>query len=724
MNYISKKIKWRLFSPLFFAFILLMNISCSEIDSLENSGFTLFYSGLTDIGPSMTFNLEAPTYFGGTPSEFKLDKVKLDGSVVNVNSFSIDSSSGAVSVFDTNDLDIGLYTLTVSCKVKSKIYVFEDVVSINMMRAVPEGITMTPDLLEVSLETLLDETLHEEIPTAQVVTDGDHVSIQKYEISTIRKNEQIVPNDGLFTISQDGLFTINPNIERIIPGKYILDLKLVTAASDLESPVEGLYTNAITVNITSRPLSLEYTPNNARIEFGSSGESFIPDFVGSEESLAFSIASVTPENTASNFSIDSKTGVISLHAGNNIEIGTDCVISVKVENAFGSEIFEDAYSVFIVAYITPISEFDYGDDKEFSQAVEFSFSPDIVGDEVVYSFVDLDERLSDLRIDQHTGKISATKGNRIPIGNYTVTVKAENIKSTKETNINLNIRKNPYLFTFFQWGNNLDLTPISDYASQFRYYSKNEFLNASISLSDHDIPEGIEVEWNVHTTSLQGGKGNINIDNDGTMTFEDGWQAAKAIVIIVEAITGKGLPEETRIKQPLFIHFSAETGGATVEYTPFVAQINPRTGGRSVAPEVTTADPSKFLMDYRRNFQFYNINGPASHINGQPGKAGNDSFMYSIWYAYYQAIGSPSVNTGARAPMSYIDNKNRTSVPAGYVDPADLSIVINPDKWKDDTAYANGVFIGQITFATNGLEGSVGSGTQIFPIAIWFDSKF
>lgn len=724
MNYISKKIKWRLFSPLFFLLIILMNSSCSEIDSLENSGFTLFYSGLTDIGPSMTFNLEAPTYFGGVPSDFKLDKVKLDGNVVAVNSFAIDGSSGAVSVFETNDLDIGLYTLTVSCKVKNKIYVFEDVVSVNMMRAVPEGITMTPDLLEVSLETLLDEALHEEIPTAQVVTDGDHVSIQKYNISTIRKNEQIVPNDGLFIISQEGLFTLNPNVERITPGKYILDLKLVTAASDLESPVEGLYTNAITVNITSKPLSLEYTPSNARIEFGSSGESFIPDFVGSEESLSFSITSVTPEDVSNNFAIDSKTGVISLVADNNIEVGTDCVISVRVENAFGSEMFEDVYSVFIVEYITPISEFDYGEGKEFSQAVEFSLSPNIIGDEVAYSFVGLDEKLLDLKIDQHTGEISTTKGNRIPIGNYTITIRAENIKSAKETNINLSIRKNPYLFTFFQWGNNLDLAPVSDYASQFRYHSANEFLNASISLSGHDIPEGIEVEWNVHTTSLQGGKNNINIDDDGTLTFEGGWQNAKAIVIIVEAITGKGLPEETRIKQPLFVHFSAETGGARVEYTPFVAQINPRTGGRSVVPEVITADPSKFLMDYRRNFQFYNINGPASHKNGQPGEAGNDSFMYSIWSSYYQAIASPSINTGARAPMSYIDNKNRTSVPAGYVNPADLSIVINPDKWKDDTAYANGVFIGQITFATNGLEGSVGGGTQIFPIAIWFDSKF
>ena len=38
--------------------------------------------------------------------------------------------------------------------------------------------------------------------------------------------------------------------------------------------------------------------------------------------------------------------------------------------------------------------------------------------------------------------------------------------------------------------------------------------------------------------------------------------------------------------------------------------------------------------------------------------------------------------------------------------------------------YANGVMIGQMTFVTDGNSGGVSSGSSMFPLAIWFDTKF
>ncbi|WP_158602520.1 surface glycan-binding family protein [Proteiniphilum sp. X52] len=697
--------------------LLAFNISCTDMDSLDNKGFQLYYSGVTDIGPSMSFNLNGPTYHGGKPSDFSITNIKLDGNAVETNSFTIDPTTGAIAIANTNNLGIGLYTLTISCISNGKHYTFEDIVAINMMRPIPKGISVEPDMIEVSLEDLLDPDNTNEITTAQVTTDGDHITIRKYIISSVRKNDVVVKNEGLFNISSSGVISLDKGAENIQPGKYIIDLRLTTSAVDEESQ-EGIFPDALVVNITSKPLALTYTPNNARVEFGSGATSLAPVLIGSDEMLRYSIKSVTPASAP--VTMNETTGEISLSENNDLPIGTQCEISVTVMNQFGSADFDNAYTIDIVAFINPIENFSYTTPNEFSQALGFEITPsEIDGDEVTFEFVDLPSGLADLQIDRFTGKITAEKGNKIAIGDYNMTVSATNIKSEKRATINLRIKKNPYYFTYFRWGNNLNLSPAENYASQFRVQSSGNLLNLAIPVVDSDIPEGVEVDWRIVSTNFSGGS--VAIDGEGAITFNQGWITSKTFVIVVEATTGKGLPEETVVRVPLFIHCSGAAAGVTIEYTPFVLQVNPRTGGHSARPVVTGTNMDQFLMDYRRNFQYYNVNGPASHLNGQP--SNTRSFMYSIWKAYYDAVGSPSVNTGARSPMSYLDNKTRTSVPAAYVNP-DLSVIVNPDKWKDDNGYANGVIIGQMTFATNGNEGSVGSGTQVFPLAIWFDTNF
>ena len=55
--------------------------------------------------------------------------------------------------------------------------------------------------------------------------------------------------------------------------------------------------------------------------------------------------------------------------------------------------------------------------------------------------------------------------------------------------------------------------------------------------------------------------------------------------------------------------------------------------------------------------------------------------------------------------MSYYDNSQNTNQALGYVNNKDLSVVINPGKWKDtEGVYANGVFIGRMSFVTDGTQ--------------------
>lgn len=710
----------RFIAILMVAVLCASHFSCTETESTDPTTFALHYAGITDIGPSMNFNLDGPTYIGNAPSGFAITRVTLNGESYNAGSFVIDENVGSISISNTNDLPVGLYALSISCYSNGKYYEFKDIVTINMMKPIPDGIIVEPNKLHVEYGDIIsDDKDAKKLPTAQVETIGEHISIHKYIIANVHKDGVLVDNKDLFAISATGEISIVKSKTTIQPGKYILDLKLTTAVVDEEAE-EGIFENALEINVTSKPLSLSYTPNSVRTEVGTAHVSTSPAFIGSTDQLNYKIKSITPADAP--ISIDPTSGVLTLNAQNKLNIDDKCEVSVTATNQFGSTDFENVYTINIVAYIAPIETFTYNDTKEIIQATAFEHSVAVIdGDEVSYSFVNLPAALSDLSIDSHTGRMFTNKGNSIPVGSHVITVLAKNSKNEKQTSFKLNIAKNPYYFTYIHWGNNLSLTPAKSYASQYRVNSNQELVALSIPVAETDLPEGIEVIWEITTESFS--SGNTQIDTDGTITFKGGWVDAKCFVAVVSATTGKGTPGEITVKTPVFIDCSTAIGGVKVSYTPFVLQVNPRNGGNSVAPVISgITDQSQFLMDYRRTFNFYNISGPETHINGQPSV--KDSFMYSIWAAYYGAIGSSSVNTGARAPLSYYDNIGKTSIPAGYVNNTDLSVVINPDKWKNDSGYANGVMIGQMTYVTNGNTSGIGNGEKIFPIAIWFDTKF
>lgn len=578
------------------------NSSCTDPETTDSTKFALFYAGITDIGPSMSFNLDAPTYIGGAPSDFAITRVTLNGETYDTNSFAIDTNTGSISLSNTSELPVGLYTLSVSCYSNGNYYEFKDIVTINMMKPVPDSISVEPNKISAEFADIISTESTVELPTAQVTTEGDHISIQKYIIANVRKDGVLVEENDFFTISSTGEISIVKGESKIQPGKYVLDLKLTTAIVD-EAAEEGIFENAIEIDITSKPLTLTYTPNTVKVEENAQNISAVPTLVGSSEGLTYAIKSVSP--TSSSVTIDPVTGVITLAANNQMEIGTTCEVSVTVTNQYGSTDFENAYTMTIVEFINPITKFEYSDTEELIQATAFEHPVKTIdGDEVSFSFVNLDSKLSDLTIDATTGTISAKKGNNIPVGQHTVTVLAKNNKSELQASFKLNIKTNPYYFTYVHWGNNLNLSPAQNYASQYRVTSNNALLSLSIPVAETDIPEGVEVEWTIDnsSSSISGG----SIDENGTITFTAGWTNAKVLMILVKATTGKGTAGEITIKTPVFIHCSSAVAGVTVNYTPFVFQVNPRTGGSSVAPTITGTDLSTFIADYRRTFNYYN----------------------------------------------------------------------------------------------------------------------
>ena len=106
-----------------------------------------------------------------------------------------------------------------------------------------------------------------------------------------------------------------------------------------EEAEEGIFENAVEIDITSQPLSLTYTPNSIKAEENTQNVSTAPTFIGSTDGLVYSIKSTTPQTSM--ISIEPTTGIITLATDNKLEIGTTCNVSITASNQYGSK--EDVY---------------------------------------------------------------------------------------------------------------------------------------------------------------------------------------------------------------------------------------------------------------------------------------------------------------------------------------------------------------------------------------------
>lgn len=732
--------------------LCMTTVSCEPEGLVDTSEFTLYYPGISDIGPSTNFNI-TPTYHGAAPSEFFVEGVTLEGSEVSKDNFVVNSEDGTFSLVDTENLAVGLYKITISCKSGGKRYSFRDIITVNMMKAVPDGITVEPDFLSVNIKQITEPKEGEELPTAQISTDGTSVTIKKYLLSTVTRDDVIVDNaDELFIVDETtGKVSIAEN-PAFLPGKYVLDFKLTTYLVNEQSE-EGIFADALTIDITSEPYLLTYTPAEVYVDPGFSAESLAPVMAGTQEEVVYSIKSVmkndAEEVTDASFRIDAATGVISVDKDHKLAANDSYSITVNVKNKYGSKDFKDAFKVIVVESIAAITEFAYNDFSTFCNS-GFSIEPSQnSGEHVTYSFVDLPEACSTLVLDSATGEITADKTNGIPEGKYTITVHAENNKSEKTASFVLEVVYNPNMFSFVHYGNNLDLAPAADYASQYRFSKSADLTAATIAVADSDIPEGVPVNYEIDFTNsiidanaanAEKAKAAIAIDAaTGNLTFKaDAFGKNRVMMLLVKVTTGDDPKSQVSVKVPVFIHTEdalkpeGYTGdGIYVHYTPFVFQVNPVNGGTSPAPEILgLTDAVNFRLEYRQDFVYANINGPESHKSGVRQDKG--SFIRYMWDAFYEKIGKKP-NYGQKYPLSFyqgIKDGWLNTYALGYVNTYEPSknptgqyeIRMNPNVWKDDQGvFANGAMIGKIAYSVDGSEPDK---QRIIPVAVWFDEKF
>ena len=742
--------------------------SCEKDRFTDGDKFLLFYPDVTDIGPSTNMTLQ-PTYHGAKPYDFKVYNVKFNGETIQTECFGIEADNGRLLITDTDGLAVGVYSISISCKSGGQSYEFPDIIKVNMMKPVPDGVKVEPAEIVLMLTQVNNVNSEEVFPTAQIITEGNHVSIKSYRIANVtRDGVKMADWTGFFTIDEaTGLIEIEKN-GTFVAGKYVFDFRLVTSAAGASSE-EGLFADAFTVDIVSPPVSLAYDPEIKRVEQGSEFVSAAPAYVASGKDLKFELKAVYPENLP--LTIDAATGVLTLAAENGLNVGDQVQISIKVTNAYGTKDFDQITGIEIVDFIQPISKLSYNDSTVW-HGTGYSLKPvEVDGDDVKFSLVDLPEALSELTIDENTGVISIAKGNKVEKGDYTVTVKVVNDKGEMTDDIALKVVDNPYFFTKVSWGNNLGLTPVGDYASQHRVIL-TENTDIPVVKEASDITE--EGWNNVKFTMIGGSLPKIGRDakieeSTGVITTIPtayiassgrGIAYKRAHVAMIEVTVGAGTSGETTRKFPVFFDFNSPRYDPnnstvnpvyTIEFNPFVFQCNPKKGGyfvkpvikdesgNEVSPEVL-ADISMTFLGYSAGVHpyYWNLGGPETHLDGNMSVTGG--FLYQMWTKYYKAAGKSPAYTNVNPLYSYHTDAKLLSARIAYImnrqlesftDEDHLKLYVVPEKWVDEEGqYADGVLMAQVRMGFKDNEGKVypASSTisqyQLYPFFIWFDTEF
>lgn len=752
------KLKRQHFSSGFLAILMLVlmavsTTSCKDTETVDTSGFQLHYTSMTDIAPSMSgYVIANPSYKGLPPSDFAITRITFgeEGEAYTGDSFQIDASSGSIEILNTDNLSVGVYRISVSCVSGGTTYSFPDIVEVNFLKPVPDGIVVEPNLLTADYNDILDANSEAEMPTAQVTTDNsaEHITITGYAISNVRRGDVIYDNTAnpLFAISETGEISIVKGHDEatetnLVPGVYTIDLKLNTRAADANSEL-GIYTDALQVNVISAPRGLSYADGYVEAGDGTSEHpmrgftSEAPVLRGSAEGANYAIVAVKrngveDESAMAKFSIDAATGIITIGDDHGFVIDDVYTVDVSVTNAYSAEgevyVGEDALTITVVDWVSAPISLSYGN-VSAQRLIEFTASPEYEGGTtaLVYSFDNLDESLADyLSIDSETGVISAAQMHEITPGDYTVVVKASNFVGEITGTMNLHVDEHPCYFTYIRYGNNLGLDEVTE-ASQYRFHSLSEIqsMGTIAPKTDFNPDGGATLTWSSEAKFQSAG---ISIDrNTGVLTLgttEANFAREMPIIFVTATATLDDFSYSHVV--PVFFHYAKEVNGITLEYTPFVFRTSPRLGGRSSVPVLGGADASNFLIDYRRSPQYWNLNGERS--DGTPHESGaiaDNQLLTNLWTTY-------GAGTGSKDPMGFfrgtdIDRSN-LSRKLGYVDNTSgssnkYSVVVNPNLWNDD-GWADGVFMMTMTFTVDGNINNVNGGTEIRPIAIWLDKS-
>lgn len=616
-------------------------VSCDKTETTDSTGFILYYMGVTDIGPGLSYELKAPAYKGSAPYDFTITKITLgEETFSNNENFVINAETGAISIQNTSAMASGLYSISVGCYSNGKFFEFKDAVQVNMLLAAPEGVAVEPAEVVVNQD---EENWTE--ASAQVTTEQDkHISIKGYAIA---QNEDR-PYSQYFGVTDAGKIFIKEGTteEQLVAGEtYTLSLKLTTKMGD------HMFDDAVTFKVVSKPRALVYDVTMPELtEVATEFNSAIPTLKGGKDDLKFAIRSVTPETAE--FTIDEATGQIRLAEGHSLP-GNDevsYVFDITVSNAYGSNTFKEAYSVTVTNYITPIdpSTFSYpamgNSVYQLGGKLTQATTGPVSGDKITFN---LDDTNSDevkaqfeagaLVIDKDNGTVTINDNHTFTAANHEIKVIATNPKTEKGgpagyATLQIEVKKNPNDFEYVTWGTNMENkitintggnrnisinTQIDDkeneakYRNQFRFihgrdaqdlsvkHVENKNGNSSYTyekvldnfIGEEDIFNGLNVASNGDITFAKAKNGNLLVGKPGGKDPNNPtYSSAKGCIfqVKVTATSNDGAPAVSK-KIPIFISTPKVSGitftnvnDSELTYTilcnPFVVRVNPKTG--------------------------------------------------------------------------------------------------------------------------------------------------
>lgn len=692
------------------------------------------------------YELRNVRFRGVDDEEFGVIQNGADGS--STTFFEI-SDEGVVSMVKGDGWALGTYMLDV--KVNTESYGSEDEEGL-ISDALTVNVTAAEIVINYNAPKYLAPNLERTYnPTVEGPEEGGP-QVEGYTISGITLDgADFTDIDGIFSIDEDGVVTADALGKTITAGDYAVSVSYTYVGQTLEATdvlviecrpgmPETIYVSPSTTSIELPNLQSGSQVTLTSFSIMCEGES--ADITGYEIRNVSLDGGNAPDGL---LSIDASTGEITIVKGDSWAVG-EYTVDIKVNTeSFGKEsqhgIVEDALTINVVEEMV----FNY-DDAESSHkfATGWSVRPTTTLTGAVYSWTDASAAYTEyLDIDPSTGIISAEKGNQLALDSYSVGVTAtiagaEPVTATYQ----LQVTDNPYYFTYFSYGNNLGLSEEeTDGVSQFRVTNGSDLaaLKPVISedLTDHDQT----VDWAFSVSRINALNGISVNKSTGALTFTSNGYSANAMgVAFVTATTTD--PEDAgntwSVTVPFFVDCSAAKDGVTVQYTPFALRINPSWTEpvRSNAPSVTGGDASSLFLDFRRSFNYRNLEGVKA--DGTPFESGalnnntvTPDFLVSLWDAYKAATNN-SENYGSKRPVSFYESNNNQksaehlSASPCYVDGTDgsdkFSVVINPWLWTCDGGLADGVFYGQMTFSTD--LSNINNGSQIFPFAIWFDKDF
>lgn len=715
-----------------------MFVSCSDDTDETGGNFKLYYPDMTDIGPSMTgVKIPAPSFQGGTPSEFEITAVTLNDESIENPCFVIDAETGEITINSTAETPVGEYKLTISCSVNGKYFTFKDIIKVTFLPRAPEGTVAEPNHILVMYSVVSDPNNITKLPTAQVKTAGEHVSITKYSIGTVTVNGEVLDKpEEMFEVSSSGEISILKS-ERFERGvTYSISLKLETAATG-DTPC--IATDILAVEVASEPFSLEYPGYNAeegwkiseeKGELKSSFDSGEPIFVGSKDDIKYWFE-IEEEIEEGKILIDEKTGRISIPEGHAFAQGSIFHISVFVANKYlieGKKLADVKLTV--TKYYKPLEDtFEFYPPQTIEQAKAYTI---VTNDWMAAGYENLTFALLNnwenlLQIEATTGKITISEEKIIPVNTegHNIPFRVTNGDgTTKDYIFKLTVTENKSKFLWIKCGNNLGENgkPLEGdiYENQFRFSGNTNDVEYPIRTN---LDGYKTITWSLSTSQYTSTGINCQLSQNA-LKFS-GTPDKQGIVALILTGTVDGDKSQS-LSVPIFVHANKLVGDYYVEYNPLVFRVNPKEGGISTKPNIKKKDgtiaPPTFALEYRRDFVYHKWEGGTDITKADEDLKAvlGNNLGSKVNIAYFTSTKGdtkpePLDATKLAAQVGYVDNSEG----------AGLAVKVHKEKWKTSNGnYLQGFFRGQMIYEEQVIAGFNDSKNRIFPLMIWLDPDY